>query len=89
MTETVETKGSASVVNTELVGSAETLGIMYTDCLFSIEIGFPFLPPFGRNEAMLTPSYTPNIKMFAYFRSFWAKIDVKSDDISKNINPRH
>ena len=52
MAEAAETKGSASAANTELVGSAEMPGIMYTDWLISIEAGPPFPPPFGRNEAM-------------------------------------
>ena len=52
MAEAAETKGSASAANTELVGSAETPGIMYTDCPNSIEVGLSFPPRFGRNEAM-------------------------------------
>ena len=47
-----ETKGSASAANTELLGSAETPDIIYTDCLISMEARLPFPPRFGRNEMM-------------------------------------
>ena len=33
--------------------------------------------------------YTTNIEVFVYFRSFWAKIYVKSDNIFRNIHPIH